>query len=389
MPGFEVLDKSELKEIQDIFENGSILFRHGFDEKRNNCFKVKEFENNFAKRMKTDYALAVSSGTAALRVALAALNIGPGDEVITQSFTFVATVEAIIESGATPICADIDNTLNMCWQSLISKITPKTKAIIVVHMLGMPANLEKISKICSDNNIFLIEDTAWGCGGYLKEKPLGTWGDIGTFSFDFAKTITTGEGGMLVCKSKDIYSKASAWHDHGHENNPKYPRWEDSRSSSGFNFRMSELQGAVGIAQLKKLDEIVSKQRKNKSILWNKIKGINGIEARETPFGAYETSDALVFLVQSNYLARKCRKELISKGLNTKILPEAYSWHFAGEWNHMKELVGSNEKNLKLTYQKSHEILSRAVAIPIYLKMDSEYPTQLFKAISIALEEDK
>ena len=200
--------------------------------------------------MKVPHSLAVTSGTSALRVALASLGISKGDEVITQSFTFVATVEAIIESRAQPVIAEIDKTLNMNPADLEKK-SQKTKAIIIVHMLGVPAKLKEIKDIADKNNIPLIEDTAWGCGGFYNDIPLGTYGDIGTFSFDFAKTITTGEGGMVVFKDKELYNKAAAWHDHGHENNPNLPRWEDSRSSSGFNFRMTEMQGAIGIAQLK------------------------------------------------------------------------------------------------------------------------------------------
>ena len=165
---------------------------------------------HFQNNMGSNHALAVSSGTAALKVALAALNIKEGDEVITQSFTFVATVEAIIGATATPICANIDKTLNMCPDDLIRKISSKTKAVIAVHMLGSPAKLKEIAEICKENNLYLIEDTAWRCGGKLDSKFLGTWGDIGTFSFDFAKTMTTGEGGrMLICNDESIYRKAS------------------------------------------------------------------------------------------------------------------------------------------------------------------------------------
>ncbi len=281
MPGFEVIGKEERDEVLKVFESGGVLFRHGFDNLRNGSYKVQEFESEFSEKFNVNFSLALSSGTAALRVALAALGISNGDEVITQSFTFVATVEAVIESGASPVCADIDHTLNLCPNDLRQKITSKTKAVIVVHMLGTPARIEEISQICNDNGIYLIEDTAWGCGGALKGKPLGTWGDIGTFSFDFAKTMTTGEGGMLCTNSRDIYLKASAWHDHGHENNPNYPRWEDTRSGSGFNFRMMELQAAVGIAQLKKLSSVVSAQRSNKFKIWNAIKSIDGLSPRE------------------------------------------------------------------------------------------------------------
>ena len=330
--------------------------------------------------MGTRHALAVSSGTAALRVALAALNIKEGDEVITQSFTFVATVEAIIEAKATPICANIDKTLNICPEDLKRKISSKTKAVIAVHMLGSPAKLKEISDICKEYNIYLIEDTAWGCGGKLESKFLGTWGDIGTFSFDFAKTMTTGEGGMLICNDENIYQKASAWHDHGHENNPSVPRWEDTRSGSGFNFRMMEIQGALGIVQLSKLDKVIKAQRNNKKNIWSKIKHINGIEEREIPNNAYETADALVFLVENKKIAKKCREALLKNKFSTKILPEAYSWHFAGTWDHMGTLVEANGPSLMDTLSTSNELLSRAVSLPISIR-DNQYDSEKIASI--------
>tara|TARA_Y100000589_G_scaffold331644_1_gene386103 strand:- start:733 stop:1893 length:1161 start_codon:yes stop_codon:yes gene_type:complete len=381
MPGYELIGEEELNESIDVFNKGGILFRQGFENLRNNTYKVDEFERAFTNKLKTNYSLAVTSGTAALRVALAALDIKEGDEIITQSFTFVATVEAIIESKATPICANIDKTLNLDPNDLEKLINKNTKAIIVVHMLGTPANLIEIKKICDRHKIVLIEDTAWGCGGFLNEKALGTWGDIGTFSFDFAKTITTGEGGMVISDNKIIYEKAKAWHDHGHENNPNLPRWEDSRSNSGFNFRMMELQGAVGLAQLKKLDFIVQSQRKNKEYLWSAIKDIKGIEARSKPAGSYETADALVFFVNSKELAKRCRENLLENGLSTKILPEAFTWHFAGTWAHMKELVESHKNSLQADLMPSYELLSRAVAIPITVKDQSDLASPLRKSI--------
>ena len=144
--------------------------------------------------------------------------------------------------------------------------------------MSVPARIDKNKKLCKKYKISLIEDTAWGCGAKFKQNYLGTWGDIGAFSFDFAKTITTGEGGMLLFKSKEKFLKAKAWHDHGHENNPRVPRWEDTRKSSGFNFRMTEMQGAVGLAQLKKLDFIVKNQRKNHDKIWETIKYIPNIK---------------------------------------------------------------------------------------------------------------
>jgi len=385
MPGYELIGQEELAEVQSVFSHGGILFRHGFDALRNNCYKVREFEQAFSAAMGVKHALAVTSGTAALRVALAALGIGPGDEVITQSFTFVATVEGIIESRATPVCAEIDATLNMDPEDLERRITPKTKAVIVVHMLGTPARLREIVEVCRRHNLYLIEDTAWGCGGCLDDKPLGTWGDIGTFSFDFAKTMTTGEGGMLIFRDEGIYQRAAAWHDHGHENNPAVPRWEDTRSSSGFNYRMMELQGAVGLAQLRKLPAVVAAQRANKAALWETVADLLGIEPRAVPEGSYETADALVFLVRNSTLALRCREELLREGLATKILPEAYTWHFSGTWNHMSELVAAHGGDLQNAFIESRSFLTRAVSLPVGVRLGEDVPSKVRAALVRAL----
>lgn len=385
MPGFEVIGNEELAEIQDIFAHGGVLFRHGFDALRDGCYKVRDFEAAFATAMQAPHALAVTSGTAALRVALAALDIGPGDEVITQSFTFVATVEAIIESGATPLCAEIDATLNMDPKALRQMISDRTKAVIVVHMLGTPARLEEIAAICAERGIPLIEDSAWGCGGNLHGRPLGTWGIMGTYSFDFAKTMTTGEGGMVVFRDAALWQNAAAWHDHGHENNPEVPRWEDTRHGSGFNYRMSELQGAVGLAQLRKLPHVVMAQRRHCNALWQAIRDIPGVEAREVPHGSYETADALVFFVPDAAAALRCRKELLAEGLSTKILPEAATWHFAATWTHMPELVAAHGGNLSAAFPVSHAILSRAVSLPVLALMDEGVPARARTAIQRAL----
>lgn len=379
------MGKEEQEEVAEVFAKGGVLFRHGFDAIRNGCYKVRDFEQAFAATFEVDHALAVTSGTAALRVALAALGIGPGDEVVTQSFTFVATVEAIIESGATPVCADVDGTLNMDPASLEACLSPRTRAVIVVHMLGTPARLTEISAICQRRGIPLVEDTAWGCGGNLAGRRLGTWGEIGTFSFDFAKTMTTGEGGMAIFRKKEHYEKAAAWHDHGHENNPKLPRWEDSRSGSGFNYRMMELQGAVGLAQLRKLASVVEAQRANRDRLWSAIRDLDGVIPRETPEGSYDTADALVFRVRDRASALACRNALLAAGLATKILPEAYSWHFAGTWTHMPQLVAAHGGNLDHAFKPSRALLDSAVALPVGVVMATDVPAKARAALSAAL----
>ena len=386
MPGFEVIGSEEQAEINDIFARGGVLFRHSFDARRNGCYKVREFEQAFAQAMNVPYALAVTSGTAALRVALAALELQPGDEVITQSFTFVATVESIIEARAVPVCAEIDTTFNLDPQDLERRITPLTKAVIAVHMLGTPARLVEIKAICDRHQIALIEDSAWGCGGHLGGKALGTWGRMGTFSFDFAKTMTTGEGGMVVFEEKDDYERAAAWHDHGHENNPTVPRWEDTRSGSGFNYRMTELQGAVGLAQLRKLPDIVTAQRSNRDKIWQAIKDLAGIIPRTVPDGSRETADALIVLVADNQTAINCREALLAQSISTKILPEATTWHFAATWSHMPELMVAHGGQLETAFPQSLGILSRAVSLPVTVQMEADIPHKVRNALQQALE---
>jgi len=384
VPGFEVIGKEEQAEIDDIFRRGGVLFRHGFDALRNDCYKVRDFERAFADYMKVPHALAVTSGTAALRVALAVLDLQPGDEVITQSFTFVATAEAIIEARAVPVCCEVDATLNMDPADLEARITPRTRAVIAVHMLGTPAKLREIADVCQRHDLVLIEDAAWGCGGSLDGRALGTWGRMGTFSFDFAKTMTTGEGGMVVFRDRIDYERAAAWHDHGHENNPAVPRWEDTRSGSGFNYRMTELQGAVGIAQLRKLDDVVRRQRTNRDAMWRAVADLPGVVAREVPSGSHETADALVFETPSNSIAREVRGKLVAAGLSTKILPEAVTWHFAGTWTHMPELV-TRHGDLAAAFPATSARLARCVSLPVTVKMDESVPSRVRDALQSVL----
>jgi 8-amino-3,8-dideoxy-alpha-D-manno-octulosonate transaminase len=191
---------------------------------------------------------------------------------------------------------------------------------------------------------------------------------------------------MVVFRDEDVWKKAAAWHDHGHENNPAVPRWEDTRASSGFNYRMMELQGAVGIAQLKKLSGVVEAQRRNRDSLWQAISDLPGIQPRSVPHGAYDTADALVFLAPDNSAALRCREELLATGLATKILPEAYTWHFAGTWKHMPELVAAHGGNLDTAFPQSHAILSRAVSLPVGVKLAEDVPSRARRAIEKAMK---
>ncbi len=369
MPGFEVFGEDERKAINDLFDlNGGILFAHGFDAMRKGVFRVREFERAFAARMGVPYAQAVSSGSSAVKIGLVSLGVEPGDEVIVPAFTFIATVEAVFEAGALPVIVDVDDSLNMNPASFEAAITPNTRAVVPVHMLGAPAEMDSITAIASRHGLKVMEDNAQGCGGSYKGRILGTLGQAGAFSLDAGKTIMTGEGGMVLMHDETTYKRARAFHDHGHEYNPTVGRGLDGALMVGFNYRMTELQGAIGIVQLGKLDMILAAQRANKKALKAAIADLP-VQFRRIHDDEGELSDAIVFFVESPALATKFAQRMGQEGLGTKNLPDAMNWHFSGRWQHMQARLPRVDVPWDRRWKISADLLERAIAVPIMVKM--------------------
>ncbi len=178
---------------------------------------------------------------------------------------------------------------------------------------------------------------------------------------------------------------AKAWHDHGHENNPAVPRWEDTRTGSGFNYRMMELQGAVGLAQLRKLDDVVAQQRKNAAAITKAIADVAGMVPRVEPKGSAGTADAVIFGARDKAAALACRQELLARGISTKILPEATTWHFAETWTHMPELVAAHGGNLTEAFPRSRARLEAAVSLPVFVNMPEDFAGRVREALVAAL----
>ena len=332
MPGFEVFGKEEQQAINDLFDqNGGVLFAHGFDTMRNGIYRVREYERAFSNALNTKYGQAVSSGTAAIKVALKALGVGPGDEVITQAYTFVATVEAIFETGATPVIVDIDDTLNMDPVALEPVITADTKAIIPVHMMGEAADMNAIMAVAKKHNLVVMEDTAQALGASYKGKYLGTIGDIGAFSTDAGKTLNTGEGGIVLTEEEHLYINARAYHDHGHEYSTTVGRGEEAALCRGFNYRMTEIHAAIGLTQLKKLGTIIENQRTNKLKLMEGLKDM-GLSFRRSLDPSGDIGDTIVFYLPDRDRTAAFVSAMSEKGLGTKNLPDAIRWHFAKHW---------------------------------------------------------
>jgi 8-amino-3,8-dideoxy-alpha-D-manno-octulosonate transaminase len=371
MPGNELIDYKELKEVKKIFtESDGVLFAHGFDKRRKNIFRVRKFEKKISEAFGSKYVQCVSSGTAAIKIALKSLGVKHGDEVITQSFNFIATIEAILDCGAKPIITGINNDLNMSADELSKLITKKTKAVILVHMLGYSAELDKIQKVCRRRKIPLVEDNCEAMGATYKGKKLGTQSDIGIFSFDFGKTITTGEGGCLLTNNKKKYLYFKRYHDHGHKLMRNLPRGVDDADMPGFNYRMTELQAAVGLAQLPKLNYILRESKKRFSVIENKLK--NKVKLRGIYKGSIPNYDTLIFKIDDKKKRSKIVKYLNSTGVGTKNLPDAIKWHFAFFWKHA--VTKDQIKNTLV----SKKILEKYIAIPILLRKKVE----VYKKIS-------
>jgi 8-amino-3,8-dideoxy-alpha-D-manno-octulosonate transaminase len=387
MPGYELIGKEEQDQLMDIFNTSNgVLFPHGFDALRNNRYRVREFEKKFAEKTGSKYAQAVTSGTIAQVVAMLAMGVKPGDEVITQAFTFVATVETIIAIGAIPVIVDVDETYNMDPIELEKAITPKTKLIVPVHMLGNPAAMDEIMAIAQKNNIAVLEDSCEALGASYKGQFAGTVGHVGVYSLDFGKTITTGEGGMIVTNDEKIYKFCKEYHDHGHESNPAFPRGRDTRTMAGMNYRMNEMQGAVGMAQLEKLETIVNANRANKAYLVNNINS-EKIKYRVLTDADGDLSDTLIFNFKLQEEALKFVDLYKQAGYGTKNIPDAIDWHFAGTWNHMFNEVPAYKNSWKTEWQKSADLLYRSVALPINVKTTPEALAQHVDAINKILEQ--
>lgn len=372
MPGFEVFGEEERQAINEIFDlNGGIVFAHGFDAMRNGVYRVREYEHAFAKALGAKHGQAVSSGTAAIKVALKALGIGPGDEVITQAYTFVATVEAIIETGATPVIVDIDETLNMDPAALEAAITKKTKCVVPVHMMGEGADMDRIMAIAKQHDLLVMEDTAQALGASINGRRLGTIGDMGAFSTDAGKTLNTGEGGVVLTNDEALYVNARAYHDHGHEYSTTKGRGEEGALCRGFNYRMTEIHAALGLAQLKKLDMIINAQRANKTKMMAGLKDL-GVPFRTSLDPAGDIGDTIVFFMPDRERTDAFVAAMREAGLGTKNLPDAIGWHFAKHWGHMLDDHPLYGGKCDTAWTKSADILECAVALPVMVKMDDE-----------------
>ncbi len=380
MPGFELFGAEERKELNDVLENG-VLMRYGFDGMRNGHWKAKELEQELQKRFDVKHAQLTSSGTTALNVALAVMGIGAGDEVIMPCFTFVASFESILASGAIPVLVEIDDTLTLDPDAVEAAITSKTKAVMPVHMCGSMAELDALQSICKKHDLFLLEDACQAFGGSYKGKMLGTIGDAGTFSFDFVKTITCGEGGVVLTNNSEYARLADQYSDHGHDHMGS-DRGAETHPYLGYNFRISELHAAVGLGQIKKMDDFISIQRRNHAILKDALSAIPEVTFRRIPDPEGDSCGFLNFFMPTAELSNKVVEAFAKFGIDAYWNYYNNNWHYIRKWDHFKEMkslfplsdeIKKGMERLKdQSFPQSDDFISRNISCLIKLSWTEE-----------------
>src|SRR6266542_341539 len=326
-PGLSLVGQEEIDEVLEVLHSG-FLYRYGPDADPAFKAKVRTLEEQVASRLGMRYAVAVNSGTSAILTVLAGLGIGAGDEVIVPGFTFIASISAIVYAGALPVLAEVDDTLNLDPRAMEACITPRTRAIMAVHMLGNPARLEELSDVARRHGVALIEDCAQAFGASYRGKAVGSFGIAGGLSFNAYKTITAGDGGMVVTNDETLHRRCFAMHDQGHS--PLRNGVEiGSRPFLGLDFRMTELSAAVLLAQLRKVDAILHRLRSNKALFKSLIADVPGLAFRMLPDPRGDLATHLVVLFPDESTARA-----VAQDLGSRVLAES-GWHIYSQMEHL------------------------------------------------------
>ncbi len=373
MPGTEFFGEEERKEVNEVLQT-TCLFRYNHDELRQGHWKAKELEAEIAQFTGANYAHAISSGSAAVACALAASGIGHGDEVIVPPFTFLATIEAVLYAGGLPVFAEIDETLCLSVAGIKAAITPKTKAVLLVHMCGAAADMDGITALCNEKGIKLIEDAGQALGAFYKGKSVGLFGTAGAFSFDFFKITTAGEGGLFITNDEETYKKADTFSDHGHSHVGDN-RGMEPHPYLGFNFRISELHAAVGLAQARRLPKIISLNKKNKRYLKDQLRTIEGVTFRRMEDEEGDSATFLNFFMPTPELAQQVVARLAKEGIGGANYWHTNMYHFINQWGHLKELksaaplaihsLGAPQDYATLELPKSQEVVGRLISFGI------------------------
>ena len=310
-PGGLLIGEEEKAAVMEVLDSQSLFRHYGPRPLR----KVAQFERAFAQAVGARHAVGVTSGTAALMTALAALGVGPGDEVIVPTYTWVATINAVVHLGAVPVFVDIDDSLTMDPRKLEAAVTPCTKAILPVHMRGAGADMGPILDAAAKHHLYIVEDAAQAVGGRYRGRRLGTLGALGAYSLQYHKVITTGEGGMVVTDDPALWERAVRYHDQGSVRMEELDETIPAGNPLmiGINFRMNEITGAIGLVQLGRMEWIIERMRAHKAAVLDGMRGLPGVTIRRLPDPEGDTGATLMFFLPTDGQASAFSKNSLCK----------------------------------------------------------------------------
>lgn len=311
--GVAYIGAEERQAVLDVLDARSLFRYYGPDLRR----KVEEFERRFAALLGVRHAVGVSSGTAALRTALAALDVGPGDEVIVPAVTFIASVNAVVVQGAVPVFAEVDESFTLDPRSVAEHVGPRTKAIMPVHLMGAACAMDRIADMARDRGLRVVEDCAQACGADYRGRPVGTWGDAGAFSFQLDKNITSGEGGMVVTDDDAVFQRASQYQDQGGQFTlgSGGAREHEGEPLIGENLRMNEIAGAILGVQLGRLESMCAAARRARDLVLEGIASLPSVKLRPVPDREGELPTAVGFYVEDAELAARVARAITAEGV--------------------------------------------------------------------------
>ena len=357
-PGAFLYGKEEENAAMEVLRNG-YLFRYGSENDPGFMHKTYSLEKEFASYCGVSHALATSSGTVSLLASVLALGLKPGDEIIVPAYTFVASYSSCIFAGVVPVLAEIDESLTLDPLDIERRITPRTKAIMPVHMLGNMCNMDAIMKIARKHNLLVLEDCCQALGASYKGKNAGTFGNMGAFSLNFFKTINSGDGGLVITNDDKLYETAFAIHDQGHK--PMRHGVEvGARSILGLNFRMNELTAAVALAQFQKLEYIINTLQEKRKLLKKLMGNIEGVRFRTLNDSDGDCATLCTVIFDSREQAVR-----VTKALGSKTIDQS-GWHVYSNMEHvLNYLKQAGQPHTKGSYPKTDDILSRSMNISI------------------------
>jgi dTDP-4-amino-4,6-dideoxygalactose transaminase len=335
-PGGMLIDREEEEAVLEVIRAKRLFRYYGPEEGPS---KAAELEEAFAAHMGTEHALAVTSGTAALICGLQGIGVGPGDEVILPAYTWIASAEAVMALGAVPVLAEIDETLTLDPADVAAKITPYTKAIMPVHMRGWPCQMNELMEIAQEHDLKVVEDTAQSDGASYRGRRLGSIGDVGCFSLQFNKIITSGEGGMVITDNDEVWKRAVMFHDVAGGRRYRFPEEE---ILWGINFRMPELLAAVALVQLGKLDNLLSAMRARKRMLRTGIEPVaqqKGVSLHTAADPEGDAGLAQVLFVEDASAAERIAQALRAENISAGVLyhPDRVDYHIYSHWTPVME----------------------------------------------------